>query len=182
MPQFRGSPRGRVVVTRRSTSWQVGVGGTGLTNISLSTSVFLGSAIQAVTDGATVIRIRGELLVWMSLATASNDGFSGAFGIGLATFAGVTAGIGSVPTPITEDSSDSWLWHRFFSVKSPVLFAQGAGQGGPDTPTSFWVEIDSKAMRKLPTELSIYAAIEVVETGTAQMHVQLDTRTLIKLP
>jgi len=42
--------------------------------------------------------------------------------------------------------------------------------------------IDSKAMRKLDDGMSLYAAAEVVEAGTATVSLFLDTRILLLLP
>ena len=177
----RGFHRGRQI-PRRLISWELGPGGTAPTVINSTVAIFLGSALSSSEDGLTVVRIRGELLVYMLLATTSNDGFSGAFGIGLASEAAVTAGAASVPTPITESSADMWLYHRFFSVKSPVAFASGAAQDGPSLATSFRLEVDSKAMRKLIQEDALYAMIEVAEVGTASIEVHFDSRILVKLP
>ncbi len=44
------------------------------------------------------------------------------------------------------------------------------------------VVVDTKAMRKFPAEMSIYAALEVVEIGTATLNVFFDSRALGKLP
>ena len=43
-------------------------------------------------------------------------------------------------------------------------------------------EVDSKAMRKFPSEFSLYAAIEVVEIGVAELDVFFDSRVLVFLP
>ena len=183
MAYSRGSPRGPIrISTRRLTSWQVGPGGTAPTVVNSAVSIFLGSAIQAVTDGVTIIRIRGEFVWWLDLAMASNDGFAGAFGIGIASFAAVTAGAASVPTSITEESSENWLYHRYLSVKSLVAFAAAAAQDGPSVASSVRFEVDTKAMRKLPSDLAIYAMLEVVEVGTAGSQIAFNSRSLIKLP
>jgi len=118
------------------------------------------------------------------LGTGAGDGFVGAVGIGIASLAAVTAGIASVPTPITEEGADNWLWHRYFRISSP--FATGTtavnGLAMNVIPGALRVEIDSKSMRKFPQDLSIYAAIEVVEGGTATADAFLNTRFLAKLP
>ena len=179
----RGSRPGRAIQSlRRKTAWSQGPGGTTNTPITANGSTFLGSSVVATVEGVTVIRIRGELLMYLSLATSSNDGYRGAVGIGIATLAAVTAGVASVPTPITEEDAENWLWHRYFSCNSPVPFSAGAAQDGPDIATSLRVEVDTRAMRKFPSEMAIYAIIEVVETGVATLNVSLNSRALAKLP
>ena len=176
-----GSNRVRNRSQRRETSWGLGPGGTAAVPISASATQFLGSVILPNDLGLTIIRMRGEFLAHLSLATGSGDGFSGAFGVGIATAAATGVGIGSVPTPVADVADENWIYHRFFSCKSPVAFAAGAAQGGPDIPSSFRLEVDSKAMRKFPVGMALYAAIEVFEVGTATINFQFDSRLLLKL-
>ena len=181
MARFRGSPRGRTIVPRRLTSWEVGPGGTAVTPTSVAGSFFLGSAIQASIPGLTIVRIRGEFAAYLNLATSSLDGYVGAFGIGIASLAAVTAGVGSVPTPITESGADNWLYHRFFALKAGFPFSAGADPAG-NLLYALRFEVDSKAMRKFETEQALYAIFEVVEVGTSSMQVHFDSRVLAKLP
>ena len=178
----RGSPRGaaRIASPRRLVAWDEGVGGTATLAISTTTPAFLGSAVTLVAgvSKVTVVRFRGMADFLQTAADAGNSGFAGAIGIGIASLAAVTAGIASVPTPITEADSASWLWHSFFNVHgvtaSPTWGNDGSGY--------LRMEIDSKAMRKVTTEDAIYAAVEAgTETGTATMQVRLNTRMLVKL-
>jgi len=83
----------------------------------------------------------------------------------------LSAGIGSVPTPLTNISDENWLWHSFFDCRVGMTdAADGAG--------FMRIVIDSKAMRKWDTGHGLYAAFEVVEVGTAQMDLFLNTREL----
>ena len=178
MARFRGLSRGRPVTVARQTAWGVGPGSTAASTINATGSQLVGSAITATVEGATVIRIRGEIAMYLTLATGVNDGFQGAFGIGIASLAAVTAGIGSVPTPITEQGSESWLYWAAFSIHGPVVSSTSLESG----PTSQRFMVDTKAMRKLPTELVIYAALQSVEAGTATGQLFFDSRALVKLP
>ena len=171
---FRGN---RSVSTRRRTAWGLGPGGTGATAISSSTSTFLGAVAVPIVDGITVVRIRGSLLLTLITATGALDGFRGAFGIGVASLAAVTAGINSVPTPITEQESDNWLYHTYFQVIANISAEADFNQA-----TVVRIAVDSKAMRKFPTELALYAAIDTVESGAAVMDASFDSRVLAKLP
>ncbi len=172
-----GFPRARS--QRRLTAWNQGTGGTGVLQLTGNASLFVGSALQALVEGVTIIRLRGYLRAILTSGASPNDGFAGAFGIGIASLAAVTAGIASVPTPITEQGSENWLYWRAFSLQvMSATFADGVNANG----VFFDYEIDTRAMRKFPTDLAIYAAVEVVENGTAVMELWHDSRSLFKLP
>jgi len=178
----RGFPR-RSGSTRRLTAWGIGTGGTAVTTVASAASFQIGGSIVPAVEGLTVVRIRGFFQVQLMLATAASDGMTGAFGIGIATAAAVAGGMGTVPTPITESGSETWLYHQFFSVTGQQLFAAGAGPGAEQHNTFFRADIDSKSMRKFPDDMSIYAVVEVgTEVGTASIDVHHDSRVLVKLP
>jgi len=178
--RLRGSFPARARSQRRRSAWDAGPGGTAVTSLSNNTPAFLGSAVTPTAGAAplTVVRIRGQVDVMLTLATAAGDGWQGAIGIGLATTAAVVAGISSVPTPTTEQGDENWLWWHVFSVHNPLVSSSELnGMGAYQR-----IEIDTKAMRKFDDGMSIYAAINQVETGTATMDVFLDTRMLTLLP
>ena len=182
-------PRGSRQVaarSRRSTAWDAGTGGTGTTAITASESVFLGSAVSLVAGVSklTVVRTRGEFLAFLTQASALDNGFRGAFGIGIASLAAVTAGIASVPTPISDAGSDNWLYHRFFACVTPRALT-GATALDVDNvnvvSAAVRYEVDSKAMRIMTDDQALYACVEVVEAGTALLRVSFDSRILAKL-
>ena len=180
MPRSRGlrSPRGFQGGHRRESSWGLGPGSSTLTSISTTTPAFLGSAIVPLDLGMTIVRIRGYLRVVLRSAAALGDNLTGAMGIGIATFAAVTAGIGSVPTPITEQDSDNWLYWTPVQVGSMATTAQWGSAGW----ALFETEVDTKAMRKFPDEMAIYAAIELAtEVGTVTVNAFFDSRALLLL-
>jgi len=164
---------------RRRSGWSLGPGGEARTALSLSGVQLIGGGVVPTSDGITLVRIRGLFDWYLTLGTSPNDGFFGAVGIGLVEAAAFAAGIGSVPTPITEISSENWLWHQFFSMHAPVASAS-PDSNGPSM--SGRVEIDSKAMRKVNSAQVVYAAVEVVEIGTATGSIFFDTRMLSLLP
>ena len=181
MAQRRGfSHRGRPRSQRRLTAWSVGSGGTGALSLSASGSSLVGAGVQPTLEGLTIVRTRGELLLELRAATAAGDGFNGAFGIGLAHTPAFDAGIGSLPTPLDEDDGEMWLYHRYFAVVAPVAFA--ATGFAPTLGAALRIEVDSKAMRKFPDETTLFAAIQVVEVGTASLSVHWNSRMLVKLP
>jgi len=175
---LRGSGRGRMAARRR-TSWELGPGDCVETSVIGTGTVFIGMALTPTIDGLTLARLRGRFSMFLTAASAAGDGFCGAFGIGLATAAAVSAGIGSVPTPITEQAWDGWLFWE------PIqLFAGDKTAGDVNwLPAVSQFVVDTKAMRKLVVEDALYAVLEVeVEEGTATAEVRFDSRTLMMLP
>jgi len=156
---------------RRKTEWFQGVGDAAETVFSASSVSILGSGVITSFGEETLIRTRGLFAAVLESATSVGDGFFGAIGIGKATSSAFAAGIASLPTPLTEINWDGWLYHSFFSLHSSL------GQN----ENQLVMVIDSKAARIVGTDETLYAAIEVVEIGTAIMSVHLDTRMLSKL-
>ena len=161
---------------KRLTNWGSGPGGTAINQISASSSLILGAGVTFGAAG-TVVRIRGWLSLWLSSYTTASDGFQGAVGIGLASETVFDAGIASLPTPITEEAWDGWLWHQYFGIYGGL--AAGSTAVGV-TAGDFGVPIDSKAMRKVSDQMVIYAALEGIESGAAVLNITLDSRMLLK--
>ena len=173
------SRRGRFPAQqRRKTAWDIGPGSTAATAISASGATLVGTGVSFELDGLTVVRTRGELLITIVTATSALDGLRGAFGIGIASLAAFTAGIGSVPTPITEETDENWLYHQYFTV----MTITGGEQWGNAGTTILRTSVDSKAMRKVGAGIVVYAAVEVVETGAIVADVSFNSRMLLKLP
>ena len=182
---LRGSiPASRLRGMRRKTAWEVGPGGIALTALTSTGSTILGAGVQATLDGTTTVRIRGELLMFLTSATAASDGFVGAFGMGKGSASAFAVGVGSMETPIDDEAWDGWLYHRYFALKSAGTIADAVAnkQNQSDATTAaLRIEVDSKAMRKVDIEDVLYAVIQVTETGTATAVVQFNSRQLIKL-
>ena len=163
---------------RRSTAWGIGPGGAGSTVSSGPSTAIMGSGSQSTVEGSTVVRIRGQILIQMISAATALDQMGGAVGIGIAQLPAFTAGIGSLPTPITEVDDENWLWHSFFSLEA--LAATPTWSSGTGQALRF--DIDAKAMRKFDTDRVLYGAIEIEsETGTTILHTFFDSRILVKL-
>jgi len=152
--------------------------------VASSTAVLIGSGVSPTADGSTVVRLRGELLLFLTGANSNLEGFTGAFGIGICNLPAFIAGIGSVPTPITEEDDNNWLYHRYLSITAAGVI-DGTASTDQDAISSvsgaLRIEVDSKAMRKMDTDKSLYAAIEVAEVGTATLQVFFNSRVLVKL-
>ena len=174
--------RGGIRSQRRRTDWTLGpiTQPTAIT----ATGVLLGASFVVGVSGAgeTLVRTRGDGLAYLTAATNPNDGFIGAFGIGYATTAAMTAGIASLPTPITEEDADSWVFHQYIHCLSPHTIDGTASTDTPLVPTAFRFSIDSKAMRKVTDDdVGFYMAWEFTEVGTAVLQVQARVRMLTKL-
>ena len=168
----RGSfQRGRA--PRRLTNWGAGPGGTTAVTVTDSAASLLGAGVTFGSAG-TVVRIRGRFTANLTVFAAIANGYTGAIGIGLASEAAFDVGIGSLPTPLTEEKWDGWLWHTFFN-------AHAGASGASSVSSAFDMEVDTKAMRKVSDEMVIYAAAEVVRSsGAATMQMFLNSRMLIK--
>ena len=181
--------RGRQLVqtTRRGNSWEFGPGQVGAeTPVTGTVSRILLTTISVNVAGTTLVRIRGEFNYYLHAATATLDGYRGAFGIGIATQAAIASGAASVPTPITEQAWDGWLFWSMIEARAagPIVQAAVSLESGQVNPVmaAHRTMVDTKAMRKLRVEDGIYACIEVTEVGTALMEVSLLSRMLVKLP
>ena len=187
----RGSrfPRTSGRSQRRKTSWSVGpqsgTEGIPATTISSSISAVGGVGVAVLEDGLTLVRTRGEAVLQLVTAAAAGDGFAGALGIANVTSNAIGVGITAVPTPITDDNWDGWLYHRFFAlISSGAITANAATDTDQVLPTSgsLRFEIDSKAMRKVNSDTSLIFVIQVSLVGTASMFWSANSRMLFKLP
>ena len=172
----------------RKTSWSVGphTGANGQgQSISASGVTLATTNISINLDGVTLVRTRGELLLTIITAGGGGEGFVGAFGIGVATSAAIAAGGTAVPTPITEQDAENWIYHRYFSMSAPAaISAAGTSKEWAGIAAQSCVlrlEIDSKAMRKVDVFDGLYFALEVTEVGTAFMEWNANCRMLFKL-
>jgi len=176
----------RIRSQKRRVGWNAGpltsVGGQVIA-ASAGSIAATGAAFQL--DGLTTVRLRGELLMYLTESSVKDGGFVGAFGVGIVTNAAFTAGAASVPTPITEESWDGWLYHRYFSLLSTSVIADTVSSSddfGNAVTSVLRLEVDSKAMRKGAIDEVQFAAIEVNEIGVASMTWNFRSRVLDKLP
>ncbi len=156
--------------------WGAGTGGTGVTLINATGSTILGAGVQTTGSELTLLRTRGivDLFTKGTVATDGN-GFFGAVGIGVFTDQAFTAGVASLPTPLTDSFSNVWLWHQYISVH---VGDQSEYSAGPESAQR--VMIDSKAMRKFDANQVLACILEVVEIGTMEMNVFHDSRILFQ--
>ena len=160
--------------SRRQTTWLVGPQGeTGVISSSVSAVLALGT--QAIANGLTIVRTRGELFIQQQSSAAIGDGFEGAFGLGIVSENASGIGVTAIPTPLADIGWDGWLYHRLFSVKAPTSTVI-------DGPGSLLrVEVDSKAMRKFKSTDVLVGVLEVEELGVATMQLTFRSRVLVKI-
>ena len=163
------------VNVRRLTAWEDGPGDSATDTLTGSGNSVLGSGLQPVVEGLTLVRVRGHFGLTLNAATAIGDGYTGAVGICLVTNSAFAIGITALPTPLTELSWDGWLYHQFFDIRAGLDVALASN-------ITRQIEVDSKAMRKVPVDMTIATILEVVEQGTAQIEVTFNSRVLFKLP
>ena len=118
--------------------------------VSASASFTAFSSAVALTDGLTVVRIRGTASMWLTgVAGADGDGYRGASGLCKITEEQVAVGITAIPLPFDDDGWDGWMWHSYWDIHTSDISA-----GDVDHPTVDLV-IDTKAMRKIAESESI---------------------------
>ena len=162
---------------RRRTGWDDGPS-TASGSISAAGSALWSTGIQNGDDGITLVRVRGEVLLFLSTVTSNLDGFIRvAVGLAIVTTAAATVGITAVPTPLTDIEYEGWLWHWTGPMIGVVSGGDSAlGMGAVRVP------IDSKAMRKWNTDETLIGVVEVgSEVGTAVLGFNASSRILVKL-
>ena len=134
---------------------------------------------QTGIGSTTLVRIRGELTVFISVATTIGDGFRKfSAGIGVVSSNAFAIGATAVPSPEADSEWGGWLW--FLAAASLVSFETTEVARGPISAVR--IPIDSKAMRKLAPNETIFGAIAFTgEIGTATAEFVMNTRMLVKL-
>ena len=170
------------------TQWEIGpeTAGNGAPQALSATGASLaGTFASSGGDSITLIRTRGEFLIYLLTAGSAGDGFHGAFGIAKATSAALLIGASAVPSPRVEETWEGWLFHRYFSclAAGPIAVATAAQETlqNASVTAALRLEVDSKAMRKINAEEGFYAAIDVIEHGVATAEWAFNSRMLIKV-
>ena len=128
-------------------------------------------------DDLTIVRTRGELLVFLDAQTQVDSGFSYAFGMCIVTQNAAGVGVTAIPAPSADLAWDGWFVHLqgtvFASVADPV----------GNVKNTHRYQIDSKAMRKMHLTDTVVAVFETfAELGTAEFSASFESRLLLKLP
>ncbi len=143
-------------------------------SVAADTAVLVGQLNAAALAFRPFTVIRTRLVVgWESDQVAATESPMGGFGIQVVTSAAITAGIGSVPTPISEIDADYFVYQ---SLISHIEFGSAVGF---QKQAFRQYEIDSKAMRKVGPDQDM--AITVEETNSFGAVIAVMGRMLIKL-
>ena len=160
----------------RKTEWFGFFGSTLLVGVNNTTVADLGSAIpDDLRVGATLIRIRGELLVASEDAPQDTAPNIWAAGIMIATNEAVGVGLTALPDPGIDDAD--WLWHQAGYQATPTSTIGSTGNVDPR-----YILIDNKAMRKLPesNKTVVFVFKNSINSNTS-IRVGISTRMLLKL-
>ena len=175
----RRSPTGRFPALRqgqrRESLW---LAGSWVTSTILSNAVVLITSLNAAALALrpfTIVRTRG----WLALRSdqvANTEGQAVVYGNIVVSETAVTAGVASVPTPITEAQADFHVYEQLtaaFVISSAVGIDAAAGTQKP---------YDSKAMRKVDLGEDLIEVAEVPATGISEgVLLRTFNRILIKL-
>jgi len=175
----RGFPS-RGSTSRRRTGWEEGPFTDARLALSAAGATGWSIGQTSLVDGLTIARIRGSFAFFLDTATSDNDGFlSLAVGIGIVTTPAFLVGITAMPSPLTEIEWEGWMYHK---LVSGVYRADQVDELGNAGSSEVRVDIDTKAMRKLDSEETVFGAVELgLETGTATGIFSAHTRMLIML-
>ena len=155
----RRSGRHIVRSYRRPVFWGRAPADAGSTALAASTAVIDSTAVPAG-DGETIVRVRGQIIV-SSDQLAASESWAGAVGMCIVTDQAVAVGVGSVPTPYTDQDSQLWFMHQYYGGRFNFVTAAGFDcQGHTVFP------FDSKAMRKFPLGTTLAVVVENAANGT----------------
>ena len=176
MARRRGFPPVRS--PRRLTSWALGPGDSSPEVFTGSGKVIAGLGVAPLSDGLTIVRMRGSISAYLDSANAAGDGYHCALGVCIVNGDAFATGVGAVPDPLADAHWDGWMYHRFFDCH---VGDKTAGDVNWNASVAT-IEVDSKAMRKISQSDVLIGVLDVIESGTATMDVFFDSRILVKLP
>ena len=162
---------------RRQVSWLFGPSGS-FGALSADSVVILPLGLQFLGDDLTIVRTRGELLLYVTVAGgAAGEGFTWAFGICVVNENAAGIGVTAIPAPFDDISWDGWMVHQQGQILTPEATLTG-GDAEVDR-----LVIDSKAMRKTHATDVLVGVLQVTEIGAGStMNSSFQSRVLVKLP
>ncbi len=162
---------------RRKTVWGGSADVTTITTLAAATAVqnqtFSAVVLSDVQPG-TIVRTVGTLWVKTDQVAATEIPF-GALGFAVVSDQAATAGVASVPTPITDETSDLFFVYRAWAAS--LLLADATGMNTYVDRYDF----DSRAQRKFQEGDAISVTLENASSVHAMGFV-LKFRILFKLP
>ena len=147
----------------------------GLTTVAASTSILLSSLNAAALALRPFTVVRTRLLISFDSDQLTTDELTQAvYTQQVVTESAASAGIGSVPTGVTEPDADYFVYQGLFQT---FTFVTGSGLSQDGSNLTY--EVDSKAMRKVGSDDNIVTCIEIPSaTGS---RIAIEGRMLIKL-
>ena len=161
---------------RRATEWLGSADVTGFTALAAGAAVLdqsLTGAQVAIISPFTITRTVGMLAV-TSDQVAATEQYFGAIGGAVVEERARAAGVGSLPIPIGDESSDSWFLFKHYAGE--IKFASGVGIDGASVRI---FEFDSRAQRKVEEGQAIIWTLENASANNSFLYL-LKFRMLIK--
>ena len=181
MANFRRGPSTVVrSSSRRKTEWTDGPESSIIQSVTAGGSSGINTGIEAF-DVATIVRIRGELMVWLEAVGTVGDGFTEfAAGIGIVSTDAFDAGAVSIPSPILDKDWGGWMW---YTSRSAIVGLSVTESDVVQSPLgAIRIPIDTKAMRKIEPNNVVVGVIGTrAEVGVATLSFQMSSRMLFKL-
>ena len=176
MSHARSSFR-RTSGSKRITEWAQGPFSSGVDVATASGNNLIDTG-QEFLQAGTLVRLRGELAIWVVVATAPFDGFTSySAGIGIVTADAFAVGASAMPSPRGDADWSGWIWHH-----SGAAIVEASTTESTQGLASVRLAIDSKAMRKVGVNEVVFGAVSFqTEVGTATVNFVLSTRMLVKL-
>jgi len=141
-----------------------------------ATSIGTQSVGVVANERLTIVRLRGHGYIHLDAGAVEESAVVG-IGLIIAPTEAFSAGVGSVPTPLT-DMEAPWIWHDVFALGPAVIVADDGG----DLSRNIQFTIDNKAMRKFRTDEELGFVFEVdVISGTPNVDMFVAARQLFKL-
>jgi len=130
----------------------------------------------AFTQSVTLMRTRGTAFIHFD-PTSINDVQQVGIALGVFSTDAFVAGVASVPGPLTDAGYD-WIFHKVLSMGPAV----SATESETSILQSLWIEVDSKAMRKLKDNQTIGWVVEAATvSGGGSVDFAISSRHLIKV-
>jgi len=165
LPLVRSAPRSNVWVG-------LGLANTGVVAATPTLLSSLNAAALALRP-FTIVRSRMIISI-TSDQVAASEFVQGAFGGLVVKETASSAGVGSIPTPLTETNAD---WHIYQGFVNDFTFVSAVGVLESTGSQSAWV-IDSKSMRKVGIDDD---CVHVVENRANGFNIAIEGRMLVKL-